>query len=80
MAEDFSFEAQLLRHARRLKELLPCCPNCIHFAIVVKQGAHTTDGSLETISEACNLDPARGRPPARIIAFGCPAFDPSIPF
>lgn len=80
MPEDYSFDAQLLANMRRLKALLPCCPNCEHFATVVKQGTMTTSGVLETVSEACALDPERRRPPANIIAFGCPAFKPGVPF
>ena len=80
MAHDYSFEAQLTDEMRRLKRLLPCCPNCEHFVSIVKQGAFTSDGTLETVSEACGLDPERRRPPARIIAFGCPAFEPGVPF
>ena len=80
MSNDYSFEGQLLNEMRRLKSLLPCCPNCEHFACVVRQGHMTTGGTLETVSEACVLDPERRRPPAQIIAFGCPAFRPGIPF
>lgn len=81
MAEDYSFDAQLDKQLRRLKELLPCCPNCEHFAWKVVQGGFkTTEGTLTTTAEACTLDPAHGRPPARVIAFGCPAFRPDVPF
>ena len=81
MAEDYSFDAQLDKQLRRLKELLPCCPNCEHFSWRVVQGGYsTTEGTLTTTTEACSLDPAHGRPPARVIAFGCPAFSPDVPF
>jgi len=83
MPEDYSFDAQLDKQLRRLKQLLPCCPNCEHFAWRVDQrsgGFMTTEGTVTTRDEACTLDPAHGRPPARIIAFGCPAFSPDIPF
>lgn len=84
MPEDYSFDAQLDKQLRRLKELLPCCPNCEHFAWrVVPHDVNsymTTEGTVVTTAEACTLDPAHGRPPARIIAFGCPAFSPDVPF
>lgn len=81
MSEDFSFDAQMLQQMRRLKELLPCCPNCEHFTWrVVMNGYTTTEGTVITEHEACTLDPGRQRPPARVIAFGCPAFLPGVPF
>lgn len=80
MAEDYSFEKQLTEEMRRLKRLLPCCPNCEHFTQLVIFGEETHDGYLTTEREACSLDPERRRPPARVIAFGCPAFEPGIPF
>lgn len=48
----------------KLKYLLPCCPNCLNF-----------DHALE----GCRLADL-ARPPARVIAFGCSAFDQDIPF
>ncbi len=80
MADDYSFDGQLLANMRRLKSILPCCPNCEHFVQLVIPESMTTAGTLETRDEACGLDPERRRPPARIIAFGCPAFTPGIPF
>lgn len=84
MAEDYSFDVQLERHLRSLKQLLPCCPNCEHFAWRVVHGADggymTTEGTVATKDETCTLDPERRRPPAKIIAFGCPAFSPDVPF
>ena len=80
MSNDYSFDAQLVGYMRRMKRLLPCCPNCEHFQSIVKQGQMTTGGTLETVSEACGLDPERRRPPAQIIAFGCPAYEPGVPF
>lgn len=81
MVEDYSFDAQILKEVRRLKELLPCCPNCEHFAWRVDpHGFKTTEGKVSTTAEACTLDPAHSRPPASVIAFGCPAFRPDVPF
>lgn len=78
---EHSFEAQMLAHMRRVKDLLPCCPNCEHFNFVVEMTKdRLPDGTLPTRDEGCNLDPTRARPPARVIAFGCPAFEPTIPF
>lgn len=81
MAEDYSFDAQMLLQMRRMKVLLPCCPNCEYFTWRVVQGGFTTtEGTVTTETEACSLDPERRRPPANVIAFGCPAFEPGVPF
>lgn len=81
MTEDYSFDAQLAKELRTFKHLLPCCPNCEHFTWRVVAGGYiTTEGTIVTENEACALDPAHGRPPARVIAFGCPAFRPGVPF
>lgn len=80
MSEDYSFDAQMLSNMHRLKAILPCCPNCEHFSSLVILDSMTTGNVLETRDEACGLDPERRRPPARIIAFGCPAFAPGVPF
>lgn len=80
MIEGQSFDEQMLKQMRRLKELLPCCPNCEHFQWRVASGPVTTEGTVQTQDEHCDLDPAKRRPPARIIAFGCPAFLPGVPF
>lgn len=81
MAEDFSFDVQALKHLRRMKELLPCCPNCNNFSWKVGPGpVLLTDGRVATTGEYCGLDPEKRLPPPRIIAFGCPAFTPGVPF
>lgn len=80
MAEDYSFEAQLKKELGALKHILPCCPNCEHFISLIVRDIWTSDNTLATADEACGLDPERRRPPARIIAFGCPAYAPGIPF
>lgn len=80
MSDDYTFEGQLLTNMRRLKEILPCCPNCTHFTQLVIFGSDDGGGFPRTEREACGLDPERRRPPTRVIAFGCPAFEPNIPF
>lgn len=80
MTEDYSFEKQLTDEVRRIKHLLPCCPNCEHWQWIVAAGAVLSDGAVPTRNEHCALDPERRLPPPRIIAFGCPAFEPGIPF
>lgn len=80
MSEDFSFEGQLLTNMRRLKEILPCCPNCDHWRWIVGHGQVLSDGAVPTKNEYCDLAPDAGLPPPRIIAFGCPKFEPGIPF
>lgn len=47
-----------------VKQLIPSCVTCTHF-----------DGT----NEICNADPLKRRPPAVVIANGCPSFD-DIPF
>lgn len=42
-----------------------CCLHCVHF----NEGA-----------ELCELAQPPQRPPAKVITFGCPAFDPAVPF
>lgn len=82
MSDDWSFDAQLLRELPRIKRLLPCCPNCDNFCSRVDSLAtiRLSDGYMPTTDEYCALDPERRRIPARIVAFGCPAFEPGIPF
>lgn len=48
-----------------LKHRLPCCPNCEHWR---KQG------------EVCAYQNQNIRPPAEVIAWGCWAFEATIPF
>ena len=61
-----------LNRRSRIQEIIaalgterPSCVNCGYFI-------HS--------SEVCGLDPLRRRPPARVIADGCPSFDEDVPF
>ena len=61
-----------LDRAERIKALRdslglewPSCVNCYHFA---------------KTEEVCGLDPLRRRPPAEVIAKGCPSFEEDVPF
>lgn len=53
-----TYEKELIELTRKLKQHLPCCPNCFNF---------------NSQTEMCEI--ARQRPPAHVIAFGCPQFD-----
>ena len=59
MSTEPLYDAQFQQAIETLKQRLPCCPNCFNFNVK---------------TEVCELAPGE-RPPARIIAFGCPAFD-----
>lgn len=48
----------------------PSCVNCYHFF-----HGHPSGDGLSTTNEHCMLDPLKRRPPARIIANGCPSFE-----
>jgi hypothetical protein len=51
---------------------MPSCINCVHFSDSVYYGGNGL--------EQCNLDPLKRRPPAAVIAKGCPSFEEDIPF
>ncbi len=64
MSEE-TFKAELYRRMLELKALLPCCPNCAQW---------------DPAREGCHMTTPPVRPPADVIAFGCPAYDQAIPF
>lgn len=59
------FLADLEALVDELKHRLPACPNCEHW---------------NGMSEVCTLNNASMRPPAPVIAFGCWAFEGTVPF
>jgi hypothetical protein len=65
MSNERDFNQLFTAQVLGIKTLLPCCPNCENF-----------DHALER----CNLAPDAGRPPARVIAFGCSSFENDVPF
>lgn len=50
----------------------PSCLNCTYFSDSIY---HKGDGL-----ERCTLDPLKRRPPAAVIAKGCPSFEEDVPF
>lgn len=48
----------------KILKAIECCPNCDNFDVPL---------------ERCKLFPDT-RPPAKVIAFGCPKFEPRVPF
>lgn len=58
-------DARLAELVALVRPLVPSCIRCAHF---------------DEASEICGLVPHQGRPPARVIAEGCPAFVPGVPF
>lgn len=59
------FLHDLERIVDELKDRLPCCPNCEHW---------------NAKNELCTLNAQNMRPPAPVIAFGCWAFEATVPF
>lgn len=59
------FLYEMERIVDQLKERLPCCPNCEHWSAKL---------------EHCTYQSQNVRPPAPVIAFGCWAFEPTVPF
>lgn len=51
--------------ADELERCTKSCLTCEHF---------------NEAQEKCEADPQRRRPPARVIAFGCPSYEERLPF
>jgi hypothetical protein len=56
---------------RELRGIWPCCPNCAHWGKGVEHHAINSEVCIKANGE---------RPPATVIAFGCPAYERDLPF